>query len=210
MIFSLSYIFLDSSWVLTSACSPLVSAQLQCCGVRNITSWSSTTWGTSHNGTVPLSCCKNSTSTQCTGRLDQPDLLNVEVNHTEAHKCCLFSVSLQVLFAASQTVIWGIELSYIEWFFFFFFKCFCDLKYKVCDVKLSPVSGAIKLRADISDVHSLYLCACVIGLWGQAGTPPTGCIGLRLAGHSGLRHHQGKDLNSFEYCAVINVHPTLF
>ncbi|XP_058493122.1 tetraspanin 36 [Solea solea] len=51
--------------------------QLQCCGVKNYTSWSNTTWFTSHNNTVPLSCCKNIT-TACTGRLDQPALLNVE------------------------------------------------------------------------------------------------------------------------------------
>lgn len=54
-----------------------LQTQLQCCGVKNYTSWSDTTWGISHNGTVPLSCCKNSTS-QCTGRRDQLDLLNVE------------------------------------------------------------------------------------------------------------------------------------
>jgi len=51
--------------------------QLQCCGVKNYTSWSNTTWSRSHNNTVPMSCCKNGT-TQCTGRMDQPDLLNVE------------------------------------------------------------------------------------------------------------------------------------
>ncbi|XP_070689837.1 tetraspanin 36 [Pempheris klunzingeri] len=54
-----------------------LQTQLQCCGVKNYTSWSNTSWFTSHNNTVPLSCCKN-TSTQCTGRLDQLDLLNVE------------------------------------------------------------------------------------------------------------------------------------
>ncbi|XP_040898854.1 tetraspanin 36 [Toxotes jaculatrix] len=53
-----------------------LQTQLQCCGIKNYTSWSSTTWFSSHNNTVPLSCCKN--STQCTGRLDQPDQLNVE------------------------------------------------------------------------------------------------------------------------------------
>uniref|UniRef100_A0A4W6BV33 Tetraspanin n=1 Tax=Lates calcarifer TaxID=8187 RepID=A0A4W6BV33_LATCA len=53
-----------------------LQSQLQCCGVKNYTSWSNTTWFTSHNNTVPLSCCKN--TTQCTGRLDQPNLLNVE------------------------------------------------------------------------------------------------------------------------------------
>ncbi|XP_070759795.1 tetraspanin 36 [Enoplosus armatus] len=55
-----------------------LQTQLQCCGVRNYTNWSNTTWFTSHNNTVPLSCCKNSTATQCTGRLDQLDLLNVD------------------------------------------------------------------------------------------------------------------------------------
>ncbi|AWP07261.1 putative tetraspanin-3-like isoform 2 [Scophthalmus maximus] len=54
-----------------------LQSQLQCCGVKNYTSWSNTTWFTSHNNTVPLSCCKNNT-TQCTGRMDQPDLLNVQ------------------------------------------------------------------------------------------------------------------------------------
>lgn len=52
--------------------------QLQCCGVRNYTSWVGTTWFTGHNNTVPLSCCKNSSADQCTGRLDQLDLLNTE------------------------------------------------------------------------------------------------------------------------------------
>ncbi|XP_041792810.1 tetraspanin 36 [Chelmon rostratus] len=55
-----------------------LQTNLNCCGVRNYSSWSNTTWFTSHNNTVPLSCCKNSTATQCTGRLDQPDLLNQE------------------------------------------------------------------------------------------------------------------------------------
>ncbi|XP_010782069.1 tetraspanin 36 [Notothenia coriiceps] len=54
-----------------------LQTQLQCCGVMNYTSWSNTTWSNSHNNTVPLSCCKNGTS-QCTGRMDQPDLLNTQ------------------------------------------------------------------------------------------------------------------------------------
>jgi len=54
-----------------------LQTQLQCCGVKNYTSWFNTTWFRSHNTTVPMSCCKNST-TQCTGRLDQTDLLNLE------------------------------------------------------------------------------------------------------------------------------------
>ncbi|XP_019743694.1 tetraspanin 36 [Hippocampus comes] len=54
-----------------------LQTKLQCCGVRNYTSWFNTTWYQSHNSTVPVSCCKN-VSTQCTGRLDQLDLLNLE------------------------------------------------------------------------------------------------------------------------------------
>ncbi|KAK5871076.1 hypothetical protein PBY51_003977 [Eleginops maclovinus] len=54
-----------------------LQTQLQCCGVMNYTHWSNTTWFNSHNNTVPLSCCKNRTS-QCTGRVDQPDLLNTQ------------------------------------------------------------------------------------------------------------------------------------
>lgn len=55
----------------------LLQTQLQCCGVNNYTSWTNTSWFATHNSTVPVSCCKNATS-QCTGRLDQPDLLNLE------------------------------------------------------------------------------------------------------------------------------------
>ncbi|XP_033474684.1 tetraspanin 36 [Epinephelus lanceolatus] len=55
-----------------------LQTQLQCCGVTNYTSWSNTTWFSNNNNTVPHSCCKNSTGTQCTGRLDQSDLLNVQ------------------------------------------------------------------------------------------------------------------------------------
>ncbi|KAM9743790.1 tetraspanin 36 [Menidia menidia] len=55
----------------------LLQTQLQCCGVFNLTSWTNTSWFSSNNNTVPLSCCKN-TTLQCTGRMDQPNLLNVE------------------------------------------------------------------------------------------------------------------------------------
>nr|XP_057927478.1 tetraspanin 36 [Doryrhamphus excisus] len=54
-----------------------LQTELQCCGVKNYTSWSNTTWSRSHNNTVPLSCCKNTTS-QCTGRTDQLDLLKLD------------------------------------------------------------------------------------------------------------------------------------
>ncbi|XP_072243879.1 tetraspanin 36 [Leuresthes tenuis] len=53
-----------------------LQTQLKCCGVSNYTTWTNTSWY-SRNNTVPLSCCKNLTS-QCTGRMNQPNLLNVE------------------------------------------------------------------------------------------------------------------------------------
>ncbi|XP_068167292.1 tetraspanin 36 [Antennarius striatus] len=55
-----------------------LQTELQCCGVGNYSSWLGTSWFTSHNNTVPLSCCKNSTTLQCTGNLSQPDLLNLD------------------------------------------------------------------------------------------------------------------------------------
>ncbi|XP_046904462.1 tetraspanin 36 [Hypomesus transpacificus] len=51
--------------------------QLQCCGVQTYTNWTSTPWFTGHNDSVPVSCCK-ANSTECTGRLDQPTLLNTQ------------------------------------------------------------------------------------------------------------------------------------
>ncbi|KAF7662350.1 hypothetical protein LDENG_00238640 [Lucifuga dentata] len=55
-----------------------LQTQLQCCGVQNYTNWTSTPWFTTHNNSVPVSCCKSSNSTQCTGSLDQLDLINTE------------------------------------------------------------------------------------------------------------------------------------
>ncbi|XP_011477299.1 tetraspanin-36 [Oryzias latipes] len=55
----------------------LLQKQLQCCGVLNYTSWTSTTWFASHNNSVPISCCRSNVS-QCTGRLDQPNLIYTE------------------------------------------------------------------------------------------------------------------------------------
>ncbi|XP_071763342.1 tetraspanin 36 [Centroberyx gerrardi] len=52
-----------------------LQTQLQCCGVDSPSNWTSTPWFSSHNSTVPRSCCKNITNTECTGRLEQPDLL---------------------------------------------------------------------------------------------------------------------------------------
>ncbi|KAM8865005.1 tetraspanin 36 [Synchiropus picturatus] len=59
--------------------------QLQCCGVKNYTSWSTTSWFSTHNSTVPLTCCK-SNSTGCTGQLDQLDLLNHEGCETKLER----------------------------------------------------------------------------------------------------------------------------
>ncbi|KAM3867464.1 tetraspanin 36 [Diretmus argenteus] len=51
--------------------------QFQCCGVDTMANWTKTPWFASHS-TVPLSCCKNTTDPECTGKLDQPDLLHKE------------------------------------------------------------------------------------------------------------------------------------
>ncbi|XP_072288503.1 tetraspanin 36 [Eucyclogobius newberryi] len=52
-----------------------LQSQLQCCGVKNYTSWRNTTWFAT-NGSVPVSCCKRNST--CTGSMNQPDLLYVE------------------------------------------------------------------------------------------------------------------------------------
>ena len=45
---------------------------------------------------------------------------------------------------------------------------------------------------------SCWTCVCVFsGLWDQAGSPPAGCAELRHAGHSGIRHHQGKKMITY-------------
>lgn len=61
-----------------------LQTRFHCCGVTNYTDWSNTTWFSSHNNTVPHSCCKN--STQCTGRLDQPDLLYTKGCETQLER----------------------------------------------------------------------------------------------------------------------------
>ncbi|KAI4895131.1 hypothetical protein NFI96_030608 [Prochilodus magdalenae] len=53
-----------------------LQSQLHCCGVKNFSDWTNTTWHSSHNNSVPISCCKaNST---CTGEIMKPDLLNLQ------------------------------------------------------------------------------------------------------------------------------------
>ncbi|KAL0979789.1 hypothetical protein UPYG_G00189700 [Umbra pygmaea] len=54
-----------------------LQSQLQCCGVQNYTNWTTTTWFSQSNNTVPISCCKKN-NTLCTGRLDQLDLINTQ------------------------------------------------------------------------------------------------------------------------------------
>ncbi|XP_030633570.1 tetraspanin 36 [Chanos chanos] len=62
-----------------------LQSQLHCCGVRNYTDWFATPWYSSNNSTVPQSCCK-SNATGCTGRIDQPALLNTEGCETKLEK----------------------------------------------------------------------------------------------------------------------------
>uniref|UniRef100_A0A3Q4HI04 Tetraspanin n=1 Tax=Neolamprologus brichardi TaxID=32507 RepID=A0A3Q4HI04_NEOBR len=51
--------------------------QLKCCGVKNYTDWTNTTYF-STNKTLPLSCCKNSSSPQCNGKLEEWQQFNTE------------------------------------------------------------------------------------------------------------------------------------
>lgn len=50
---------------------------LKCCGVKNFTDWTNTTYF-STNKTLPLSCCKNSSSPQCNGKLEEWQQFNTE------------------------------------------------------------------------------------------------------------------------------------
>ncbi|XP_024272997.1 tetraspanin 36 [Oncorhynchus tshawytscha] len=54
-----------------------LQSQLQCCGVQTYMNWTTMPWFSSSNNTVPISCCKQN-NTECTGKLDQPDLLNTQ------------------------------------------------------------------------------------------------------------------------------------
>lgn len=48
-----------------------IQEELQCCGIKNYTSWLNTTWYT-HNHTLPVSCCMKN-ATKCTGDLKELD-----------------------------------------------------------------------------------------------------------------------------------------
>lgn len=52
-----------------------LQSQLQCCGVQTYLNWTTNPWFSSINNAVPVSCCKGN-NTECTGKLDQLDLLN--------------------------------------------------------------------------------------------------------------------------------------
>ncbi|TRY86521.1 hypothetical protein DNTS_010141 [Danionella cerebrum] len=54
-----------------------LQTQLECCGVKNLSDWTSTPWFSQHNSSVPRSCCKANT-TECTGQLAQLSLLNTQ------------------------------------------------------------------------------------------------------------------------------------
>lgn len=80
-----------------------LQSQLQCCGVLNYTDWSSRPWFTSHNNTVPHSCCKaNST---CTGQIDQPELLNVQGCETKLEQLLQDVLSYAMLVVLGFAII---------------------------------------------------------------------------------------------------------
>ncbi|XP_060787891.1 tetraspanin 36 [Neoarius graeffei] len=51
-----------------------LQSKLECCGVQNYTDWQSWPWFSSHNNSVPTSCCKANVT--CTGQFNHPELLN--------------------------------------------------------------------------------------------------------------------------------------
>lgn len=68
--------------------------------------------------------------------------------------------------------------------------------------RLPPPMGEKKnLQADIFFLMcARWTCVRVFsGLWAQAGSPPAGCAELRHAGHSGIRHHQGKTMITYSF-----------
>lgn len=104
--------------------------QLKCCGVKNYTDWTNTTYF-STNKTLPLSCCKNSSSPQCNGKLEEWQQFNTEVNHTWANfalsvslgvtRFCLSLDCMMFTLTACSPAVW-ILLSFSLRFFYYFFK----------------------------------------------------------------------------------------
>ncbi|KAK0147073.1 Tetraspanin-36 [Merluccius polli] len=86
----------------------ILQEALQCCGVYNQTSWVSTPWFSGHNQTVPLSCCRNQTDHQCTGRLEQPELI-----YTEG---CLGKLNLLLQNVLSYTMLVILGFAIVKFF----------------------------------------------------------------------------------------------
>ncbi|XP_077139675.1 tetraspanin-36-like [Ranitomeya variabilis] len=59
-----------------SSAVDFIQEELQCCGIRNYSSWENTTWFQT-NHTVPVSCCKKN-ETDCQGKLDALNKINTQ------------------------------------------------------------------------------------------------------------------------------------
>ncbi|XP_066500080.1 tetraspanin 36 [Hoplias malabaricus] len=79
-----------------------LQSQLSCCGVKNYTDWINTPWYTSHNSSVPHSCCKNAT---CTGSFTQPDLLNTQGCETKLEQLLQNVLSYAMLVVLGFAII---------------------------------------------------------------------------------------------------------
>lgn len=77
--------------------------ELQCCGVKNYTSWTTTSWYAKNN-TVPLSCCKHN-ATDCTGSLDQTNLIYTEGCEEKLVKYIHESLSIGMLVILAFAII---------------------------------------------------------------------------------------------------------
>ncbi|KAK1801261.1 hypothetical protein P4O66_022953 [Electrophorus voltai] len=87
-----------------------LQSQLKCCGVQNYTDWTSTPWYKSHNSSVPQSCCKENHT--CTGKIDQPELLNAQAGRTPPPHGCEAKLEqlLQDVLSYAMLVILGFAI----------------------------------------------------------------------------------------------------
>ncbi|KAM8962368.1 tetraspanin-36-like [Pelodytes ibericus] len=61
-----------------SSAVDFIQEQLQCCGIKNYTSWNNGTWhDQTLNSSVPYSCCRRNV-TNCNGTMDDPEKINTE------------------------------------------------------------------------------------------------------------------------------------
>lgn len=79
-----------------------LQSQLECCGVKNYTDWTTVPWF-SKNNSVPHSCCKTN-ATQCTGLFNQPELLNTQGCETKLEQM------LQGVLSYAMLVILGFAI----------------------------------------------------------------------------------------------------